>query len=413
MRNEMYQKRCIRVVGLLFLINFCVLAYYTVHNRHVKVLSSSSIKAHYRRFSNQKAQEFETCDQWVNLMRSSHSYVDAFMIGAQKSASTQFFKVLYDAQILRQGYKKEWHFLSNFGPDGELYPVHTTHHEDLPTIKDMEALRKQHHNTSIYDIESAFGQTPPVIDSRAQEKRQILMDMSMNSILSDRSAYLARALQPHSKIVISIRDPVERALSEYNMMKRQANERAKPGQNLDSANAEEFDTLVRKQAKMLESCGFDPDTGVSQSTTSKLIACMTEQSDKNSVDDMLYVVRGLYAIQINQWRDYFPDHRIMILNFPDIISFDPAIYRKISDFLCVGQVPNQHLDKYNSTESKKSLGMQSSENGAEQLDIYNFSGKNRYLSKIWPSTEKFLRKFYRTSDEALAEMLGKSLVYWV
>lgn len=139
---------------------------------------------------------------------------------------------------------------------------------------------------------------------------------------------------------------------------------------------------------------------------------MFQNSNRDHFDDSMYVMRGLYHLHIQTWRDHFPAHRIHIVSFQDVSMGRREMYNDLTDFLCVRRFPEQLLHKYESDGSIQSFGQQAVEKGLAKGGFDSYVGKDRYLSTMLDDTRVMLKQFYAAANNRLLIMLGDKYVYW-
>lgn len=354
----------------------------------------------------------ETCSQWIASQRSSRAYVDAYIIGAQKTSTSEMSTRLYKLGILHRQMKKEWQYFNRLRDPGapayrelELHRPYT--HADIQSIRLPHYLSGFPHHTNVTKDEHV-----PQIDNSPPATRKVIYDATVEYMLSDRIALLASLLNPHARILMSMREPISRALSQYNMLVRTRNAHADvQGDPKITASADEFDSFVRHEIDRLRLCGYNQATGSLDRTTSMLLACMFPEDPKDySRADKLYVTRGIYHIHIETWKRFFPAHRMHFIRFGDVSSGNGDIMQNIAKFLCVRPYPETLLKEYKDKASNVSYGVQAAEMGLDKWRGFDsYGGSNKYLTEIHESTRKTLEDFYAPSNKRLFALMGKEI----
>lgn len=356
----------------------------------------------------------ESCTSWVSLQRDTGAYVDAYVIGSQKGATSQLSKHLHLLGVRRPDMRKEWHFFNTLNSEGR-YVKSRTIGQPLPSPLNLTQLRTDHFLSGFPSLKptTELGRYPK-IDSSAKLNRSLVIDMTVEYLHSERSAFLAHALTPHSKIIVTIRDPLARALSQYNMVVRNGNaKRRAANEETIPATAESFDTKVRAEVQRLKECGYDSATGIYKHglATASLAQCMLSSPDKK-FDDMLYVTRGLYHLHIAAWLNHFPAHHTLIMSFKDIAGGSRFAYEQLTQFLCIRDFPETLLRKFEAEGSELSFGQQAAKEGLKKAGFDTYEGNDRYLPEMKESTRSFLTAFYSAADEKLKLLVGQHFVYW-
>lgn len=356
----------------------------------------------------------ESCTSWVSLQRDTGAYLDAYVIGSQKGATSQLSKHLHLLGVRQPGMSKEWHFFNTLNSDGQ-YVKSRTIGQPLPSPLNLTQLRTDHFLRGFPSLKptTELGRYPK-IDSSPKQNRSLVIDMTVEYLHSERSALLAHALTPHAKVIVTIRDPLARALSQYNMVVRNGNakRRAANGETIP-ATAEAFDAKVRAEVRRLKECGYDAASGTYTHglATAALAQCMLSSPDKK-FDDMLYVTRGLYHLHIAAWLNHFPAHHTLIMSFRDIAAGNRFAYEQLTQFLCIRDFPENLLRKFEGEGSDLSFGQQAAKEGLTKAGFDTYEGNDRYLPEMNEATRSFLTAFYAAADEKLKLLVGQHFVYW-
>lgn len=352
----------------------------------------------------------ETCEQWIAIQRETGSYLDAYVVGSQKGATSELSKNLFNLGVRPRDMIKEWHFFNRLDYTGQLTGARTVA-QPLPPIQ-LTHLRLMHYQTG---FPGSFVTTEPLplVDRSSIDNRKLILDMTVEYLHSDRTAFLAHVLTPHAKVIITIRNPLERALSQYNMNIRNGNKiRRKMGMKDRPASAEEFDKKVRMEIYKLNRCGYSSEAATLDRTTSQLVACMFNNSREERFDDSLYVFRGLYHLHIRTWRDHFPSHRILIISFQDFALGRRQMYEDVSKFLCVRPFPDDMLQRFEHGGSMLSFGQQAVQKGLDKGGFDSYVGNDRYLAEMMEETQDTLMEFYSAANKQLRSLVGAHYVYW-
>lgn len=349
----------------------------------------------------------ETCEQWLGVQKTFSSYIDAYIIGSQKGATSQLNKNLYGLGIRAREMRKEWHFFNTLDETGELIKGRTVA-KPLPPLN-FAKLRLQHYKTG-YPTSTVTEGSIPVIDDSEVENRTLTIDSTVEYLHSDRSAYLASMLTPHAKVIVTVRDPLDRALSQYNMLKRVRNKQLRGAGEPDSpSTAKEFHEKIEAEMKQLVECGFDPESGTYEGRTSTLVGCLFAARSSTLPDDMLYVTRGLYHLHLKAWRDHFPAHRIQVVSFNDVMAGKSSVYENLSSFLCMREFPRKMLEEFEENGTTLSFGQMAAKEGVNRGTFDSYDGNDRYLAEMMPETREMMLSFYEKADEHLETLLGRRL----
>jgi hypothetical protein len=196
---------------------------------------------------------------------------------------------------------------------------------------------------------------------------------------------------PHKlRILMILRDPVERAFSQYMWRVRDGREELS------------FEEAIRSEKKRM---------------------------NENYSFDYFYVDRGMYYPQVKAYKEAFSEVKILL--FEDFVNDTPAVLRSICRFLgaddqhvfsIMQSVNSSYIPRWNflgrliTTESRLKFRILNSMPDAwkvgirQQFDRWNaFTGKAISLS---PETGRSLRKLYYDDILKLQELIGRDLSAW-
>ncbi|MCP1550383.1 MULTISPECIES: sulfotransferase family protein [Methylorubrum] len=173
-----------------------------------------------------------------------------------------------------------------------------------------------------------------------------------------------RAYNPHLKIILLFRDPIDRAYSNWRMVRRFS----------------EAGVTVGGQA--VETLPF----GVAIRDGRRRMAEHVEVPGLNRW--WAYVERGLYAEQVRHFRRFFPAEQFLLLNFDDIRNDPSALLARVAGFLDIDP------DRFTTERLTENLGGDREDEGPDEDDI-------RYLSEL-----------YRDDLVAFQAMSGLDLSTW-
>jgi Sulfotransferase domain len=151
---------------------------------------------------------------------------------------------------------------------------------------------------------------PMAVRRRAADmrgRRFVTFEDSPDYLFNPRAPERARALVPHAKLIVLLRDPAARAISHYYLNVRIDHEPL----DLEAALRAEDDRLGQGWPA---ACGPGDDREYAMRTFS-------------------YVARGRYAEQLDRWFAVFPRHQFLVLRSEDLFARPEATYGCILDFL--------------------------------------------------------------------------------
>ncbi|KAL3971919.1 disabled-like proiein [Sarotherodon galilaeus] len=179
------------------------------------------------------------------------------------------------------------------------------------------------------------------------------------------------AVQPDAKIIIMLRDPVERLYSDYLYFKT-ANK-----------SAEDFHQKVIESVQLFQSC-------VSEWS---LRSCTYNTSLFNDMPVRLNL--GMYIAFLLDWLSVFSKEQILVLRLEDYAANLKETIQKVFDFLSVGPLSQQ---------VEATLTKQPMSNTRREED--------RSLGPMLPATRNILRKFHQPFNRKLASLLDNKAFLW-
>ena len=190
------------------------------------------------------------------------------------------------------------------------------------------------------------------------------------------------ALLPDVKLILTVREPIKRAISQYWDNRRHLNE--------PHTFAEAVDLYL---------------------------------SDEYRPDQIGYFSRGVYMRYIENYLNYFPRENLLILPFDEMISAPDTFYQRIFTFLGVdADFRSEDFDEaFNPTEVWKNPAYQilirkphlQKKIPAKLRRLFYWGGKTRFSPPpIDEASRRKLESFYRPWNDSLREFLGLDLAGW-
>lgn len=241
-----------------------------------------------------------------------------------------------------------------------------------------------HHFSFLYDPKDPLPQH--YRDRFAQAKPGQVVGENSNTYLPhpDCARRISEAM-PNVKLVISLREPVGRAYSDWAMR-------------------------LRQQVRLSDMHRFlDPD----------------------QAPDLWYLHKGMYHQQIVQWLDYFPREQILILLAEDYKTDAEGQFKKLCQFLEIDDtfVPPSLTKKVNTKDQrlvfprlrKKLRAKHPAYRAFDDMLrcsaikhlAQKFFGNNVKTDPLDEVTRAKLRDFYRNDIEQLGVLLGRDLGHWL
>ncbi|XP_053244935.1 carbohydrate sulfotransferase 15 [Podarcis raffonei] len=179
------------------------------------------------------------------------------------------------------------------------------------------------------------------------------------------------AFQPNAKLIVMLRDPVERLYSDY----------------LYFANAnksvEDFHEKVAESLQLFENCLADYS----------LRACVYNNTINNAMPVRLQV--GLYVVFLLDWLTVFNKDQILVLRLEDHASNVKFTMHMVFQFLDLGAL----------SEKEEALITKSPASNTRRPE-------DRNLGPMLPITKEILRDFYQPFNTKLAQVLSDEAFLW-
>lgn len=272
------------------------------------------------------------------------------MVGAPKTGTSSFFRYLAGHPDIFLPAVKELHYFA--------YPEVSDTYYDVPFV------------TSESEYLSLF-------DNRRNEKAA--GDLSPSYLFHTRAAERIREFQPEARIIISLRNPIKRAISHYLM-----------------------DVRLGYQDRPL--------------------AEFMQRTEENRLFHTQYIEVGMYSNQIQAYLDSFGPDNVLILFYDDLVRDPQAYLRQVLAFLGVDQQYPIDMAVHNAFSMPR-FGFVSSlfrSKVAQQLGSQMPDGLKRAIksvthSRIRPNLsadEPALANIFRDDIAAVARIVGRDLSDW-
>ena len=172
------------------------------------------------------------------------------------------------------------------------------------------ALRKEvEYFTRYYDRGEAWYRAHFPIVGPSGRNRPLCFEATPDYLLDPRAASRAAAAVPTAKIIVLLRDPVERAHSHYRHMRR-----------LGLETLATFEEALRAESERLA----DALERLQEGENGPLPA---------HVHRFSYLRRGCYAAQLERWLSYFSEERILVVRSEDLFTETHATFQAVLAFL--------------------------------------------------------------------------------
>jgi hypothetical protein len=210
---------------------------------------------------------------------------DFLLIGAMRAGTSSLYKYLGSHPCVIPALRKEVKYFSSEYARGEAwYRCHFPTHLD---IRFLQAIRSSN---------------------------VLTFEASPDYLLHPQAAARAASLVPHAKILVMLRNPIDRAFSHYQHMFR-----------LGYENLSFEDAIAQEPTRL-----------------AKVKAAVGERSlpDSKNFLRFSYFSRGLYAEQLAVWMEHFTPGSFLILSSEEFFAQPEQVYQAILSFL---RLPDWHL----------------------------------------------------------------------
>uniref|UniRef100_UPI003AAD7091 carbohydrate sulfotransferase 15-like n=1 Tax=Centroberyx gerrardi TaxID=166262 RepID=UPI003AAD7091 len=178
-------------------------------------------------------------------------------------------------------------------------------------------------------------------------------------------------VQPNAKIIIILRDPVERLYSEYLYFK------------MANKSAEDFHQKVTESVRLFQSCLSERS----------LRSCVYNTSLSHAMLVRLHL--GVYFVFLLDWLTVFHREQILVLRLEDYSANLKVTMKKVFDFLGAGPLSEQveaQLTKRPLSNTRRAA--------------------DRSLGPMLPATRDLLREFHQPFNLKLASVLDNKSFLW-
>ncbi len=209
---------------------------------------------------------------------------DALLIGAQKSGTTSLSKYLLAHPDVRGADTGEVHFFDDRFDDGEL-----AYRRHFPLVAELDRAARS-------------------------GRRPIVFEKSPKYLFHPRVPERAASVVPDAKVLVLLRNPVDRAISQHRMMVHGGREPASLAEAIEQEPARivpELELVTSGHAEMVNSMSAFYS----------------------------YVARGRYAEQLDRWAQRFDREQMLVLRAEDLFGDPPPTYAKVLRFL--GLAPHE------------------------------------------------------------------------
>jgi hypothetical protein len=282
--------------------------------------------------------------------------------GVQKAGTTALHAVLQTHPQIAKPYRSEMHFFDR---------------HDLV----RQNLGQLHNASVICQLRQAYWNTLHLEDD-PKEDGLITFEKTPAYMVHDFVPGVISSVVPWTKIIIILRNPIDRLISQFRMRLERL-----PGSNTTTQDNNSLEEILAKEIKILIHNGFEVPTPVpfQQQYTKKLKPKELRHWKERS---MLY--RGCYADQLQPWLEHYQLRENLLL-----LPYEQLALGDILDF--VGAKP------FNFSESVVSTRYSPVAVLMRKQDIH-----------LRNSTRQYLERFYKECNDKLVDLVGEEWrdIWW-
>ena len=273
------------------------------------------------------------------------------MVGAPKSGTSSFFEYL------------------SAHPDIFLPKVKELHYFAYPEVAD-----------TYYDVPFVANESDYIalFDNRGDERAA--GDLSPSYLYRELAAERIRKFQPDARVIISLRNPIKRAISHYLM-----------------------DLRLGYQDRPL--------------------AEFMQRTQENRLFYEQYIEVGMYAAQVERYLEKFGPDNVLIFLYDDLVSDPQSILRKIFNHLDVDPEYPVDTKVYNAYSMPRSGVVRTliQSRPVRQIGSHMPEGLKRVIKSITHSRERpdlsadepMLATIFQEDIGTLAKIIGRDLSHWL
>jgi len=265
--------------------------------------------------------------KYCSLTGNLHVLPDFYVIGAAKSGTSSLYEYIIQHPSIQPAVTKETHFFDRYYDRGiNWYRVCFPFKSHKFIVKNL--------NKKKFITGEA---TPRYIDHPQAPKR-------------------IKELTPNAKFFVLLRNPIDRAYSQYNMNSR------------GDAETLSFEEAIKQETER------------TQGEYKKM------EDDENYYSrpyfKYSYLERGIYVNKLQRWMKYFSKEQFLVIKSEDMLKKPNETYQQIVKFLNLAPWVLKEYKQYRAASYKKTL--------------------------MNPETRKQLRDFFKPHNEKLYKFLGKN-----
>lgn len=301
--------------------------------------------------------------------------MNLFIIGAAKAGTTSLYYYLEQHPDTISSIVKEPHYFSHINPEESVVFPHGGGRGDGSAVW----ICNEKEYLDLYP------------NARGKRRDNCFMDAAVTNLYSETAAQEIKKFDLEAKIIILLRNPIDRAWSHYNHLVR------------DGRETESFEMGLDLEVERI----------------------------KNKWEfSWHYKQMGLYDQQIMRYFDNFPEDQICILLFEDFIKNTPKVLTKVTDFLELSEFEYQEIHSHNSSGRSRLpalayivdqvAGYKKSINRIippsvthKTIQWFRKLNVKETDDKMQEETREYLIDYFRDSIQRTEELINRDLTHWI
>ena len=353
--------------------------------------------------------------EYYNIPRQVPKFV---LIGVQKSGTTSLLSYFRDHPSMLQTkrkFRREAHFF-----DSQFRGIKN----ELKQFRKSGDSRYKHKWCYVLQKYMELFEIEQIISNSTSANPLFTFEKTPSYFCSKDVAYRMKATVPWSKIVLILRNPVDRAYSQYKMtIKDVFDLRHMTFEDFIIHEVSQMKRWNMTTAPLLQVSNATKDTATTYDSVSMQQESVpynhaildenywTTRLDQQShdLDKHMLIRKGIYGPQLKYWLEHYEIGKSMlIVQYGELLQNTEAVYRQIMDFANItyshrGDISKNNQGNNNTTESEEeTTGLVT--NGARYTARQDTRTNFRPLSN---STRQYLQEFFAPYNAQLEVLLGK------
>ena len=278
------------------------------------------------------------------------------ILGAQKSGTTSLHSYICQHPLVLAGKRRETHYFDWRWNNDPKFVTGDDHHRFYLNFFHMDVLRNR----------------PSLMTGESTPSYLLHSDLVIPRV---------RMVVPWVKLLVILRNPVERAYSHYQMsISTEGTDEQRRVRGLSTYAKMSFPDIVKEEIEAVELAGLTPYCDLDK--YHKFIRNLPMGHGGHSL-----ILRGMYCLQLAPWMEAFPSDQLKVLSIGDLKGDAIQVNRSMQEVYSFIGLPPHEL---------------------EDIEPKN----SRMYEPMDPHIRSILEKFYEPYNNRLFEMLERRLTNW-